>query len=72
MPRASPKGPALSESETTSRSDRRKSYSVSTSGKLRPGTLRPHGIPAGATSTSRSTRSGLSAASSAATRPPSE
>ena len=50
----------------------RTSYSVPSSRALRLSTLFPQGIPAGATSASRCTRCGCSAANSAAISPPSE
>jgi hypothetical protein len=72
MPRTRPTGPIRTASPTTMGSEPRSAASVSTKGSARAGSRRPQGIPAGATRTSRRVRSGLRAASSAATRPPSE
>jgi hypothetical protein len=72
MPRVRPSGPIRRASATTIGSQARRPASVPANGSARATRLRPQGMPAGATRTSRLARSGLRAASSAATRPPSE
>ena len=71
-PRMRLKGPARIASCAIVGNRPRTSYRVPSSRALRLSTLFPQGIPAGATSVSRCTRCGWSAANSAAISPPSE
>jgi hypothetical protein len=72
IPRAIPSGPVRSAPPTTIGRELRMSTSSCSNGNARPTNPRPHEIPAGATSTSRRTRSGEVVASCVATMPPSE